>query len=256
MQAVQIFPSTASTTSEGFLFRENILYPETFPQVTVEREIQQLLDWESKARRAASHNDLLEPLQEFLYSLGKVSDLLCSLDSTKFLASVFLDQSRLTAQFNELRIEKIARNLVDSFLMGFLEGTAESEDESAFLSIAKAIDWTARPPEDLLRGVHLALRVGAFSLARELSTEGARQYPHNPELQKYARVLAPPKVVRSDLAPTPSVKANRNWLKEHVQSYKGRWVALRNGELKGVANSLDELVEQFGDTKGMLLTRV
>jgi hypothetical protein len=236
VQAVQIFPSTASTTSEGFLFRENSLAPEAYTQITVE--------------------DLLGPLQDFLHSLGNVSDVLHSLDSAKFLTPIFLDQSRLTAQFNELRIEKITRNLVDSFLMGFLEGTAESEEESAFLSIAKAIDWTARPPEDLLRGLRLALRVGAFSLARELSTEGARRYPRNPELQKYACVLAPPKVVRSDLPPTPSVKANRNWLKEHVQRYKGRWVALQNGELKGVANSLEELVTQLGDTKGILLTRV
>jgi hypothetical protein len=125
-----------------------------------------------------------------------------------------------------------------------------------FFSIPIDLSWTTRPQEDLLRGVHLALRVGAFLFARELSTEGARRYPHNPELQRYAGVLAPPKVVRSDLAPAPSVKANRNWLKEHVQSYKGRWVALQNGELKGVANSLDELVERLGDTKGMLLTRV
>ena len=93
-------------------------------------------------------------------------------------------------------------------------------------------------------------------MARELSAEGVRRYPHNSELQKYARALAPPKVVRSDLAPTLSIRANRNWLKEHVQSYKGRWVALRNGELQGMANSLDDLVEQLGDTKGMLLTRV
>ena len=256
MQAVQVFPSTASTTSEGFLFGEKDFYPETLTQGTAEREIQQPVDWESKTLKAVAPDDLLGPLQDFLRSFRDVSEVLRSLDSARFLTPVFFDQSRLTAQFNELRIEKITRNLVDSFLVGLLNGATESEDESVFLSIAKAIDWTARPPEDLLRGVHLALRVGAFSFARELSTEGAGRYPHNPELQKYARVLAPPKVVRSDLAPTPSVKANRNWLKEHVQSYKGRWVALRNGELKGVANSLDELVTQLGDTKGILLTRV
>jgi len=256
MRAVQIFPSITSTTSEGFIFREKILYSETLTWVTAERETQRLVDWEPKALKAVSHEDLLGPLQEFLRSVGDVRDLLYSFNLTQFLTPLFLDQSRLTAQFTELRIEKITRNLVDSFLMGLLEGAAESEDESVFLSIAKAIDWTTRLPEDLLRAIHLALRVGAFSKARELSAEGVRLYPHNPELQKYARLLAPPKVVRSDLAPTPSVKANRNWLKEHIQSYKGRWVALRNGELQGAANSLDELVEQLGDTKGMLLTRV
>lgn len=256
MQAVQIFPSTASITSKGFIFREKILHPETLTQVTAEREAQQMVDWEPKVLKAVSHYDFLGPLQEFLRSVRDVSDLLRSFDLAKFPAPLLLDLPRLTAQFDELRIEKITRNLVDSFLMALLEGAAESGDESVFLSLEKAIDWSARSPENLLRGVHLALRVRAFSVARELSAEGARRYPNNPELQKYARVLAPPKVVRSDLAPTPSVKANRNWLKERAQSYKGRWVALRNGELKGVANSLDELVEQLGDTKGMLLTRV
>lgn len=256
MQAVQIFPSITSTTCEGFIFREKILYPETLNRVTAEREAQRMVDREPKALKAVVYYDFLEPLQEFLRSVRDVSDLLRSFDPTRFLAPLHLDLSRLTAQFDELRIEKITRSLVDSFLMALLEGAAESGDESTFLSIEKAIDWSARPPEDLVRGVNLALRVGAFLLARKLSAEGARRYPNHPELQKYARVLAPPKVVRSDLPPTPSVKANRNWLKEHAQSYKGRWVALRDGELKGVADSLDELVEQLGDTKGILLTRV
>jgi hypothetical protein len=256
MQAVQIFPSTTSTTSEAFIFTEKFLYSETLTGVTVQHETQQLVGWEPKAPKVVSHKDLLAPLQEFLRGVGNVRDLLYSFNPTQFLTPLFLDQSRLTAQFTELRIEKITRNLVDSFLLGLLEGAAESEDESVFLSIAKAIDWTVRPREDLLRGVRLALRVGAFLKARELSSEGIKLYPHDSELQKYARLLAPPKVVRSDLAPTLSVKTNRNWLKEHAQSHKGRWVALRNGELQGVANSLEELVEQLGDTKGMLLTRV
>jgi len=93
-------------------------------------------------------------------------------------------------------------------------------------------------------------------LARELSAKGAERYPDYPELQKAARVLAPPKVIRSDLPPTPSVKANREWLKENAKNYRGRWVALRNGELVGVANSFEELTGQIKNTRGILLTKV
>jgi hypothetical protein len=148
------------------------------------------------------------------------------------------------------------RSFFDDFLMALLEEVAEVEDEATFISIGKAIDWSDRSEEDFVRGIKLALKAGAFLFARELSSEGAKRYPEHRELQKSARVLAPPKVIRSDLPSAPSVKANREWLKEHAKDYRGRWVALRNGGLVGVASSFDELVEQVGDTQGILLTKV
>lgn len=113
-----------------------------------------------------------------------------------------------------------------------------------------------RSPEDYINGIEEAFRAGAFALARDLSTEGAECYPDHSELQQYARVLAPPKVVRSNLPANPSVRANRDWLKKHRQDYQGRWIALRSGELAGIANSLDELVGQVGETQGILLTKI
>jgi len=256
VQAVQIFPSAASTTCERFIFREKILYPETFKRVTAEREARQMIAREPKGLEAGSRYDFLEPLQEFLRSVKDISDLIRSFDPARFLAPLHFDLSRLTTQFDELHIEKITRSFVDAFLIALLERAAESGDESVFLGIEKAIDWSARLPEDFIRGINLALKAGAFLLARELSAKGAKRYPDHLELQKAARVLAPPKVIRSDLPPTPSVKANREWLKENAKNYRGRWVALRNGEIVGVATSFDELAKQVGDTRGILLTRV
>ena len=140
--------------------------------------------------------------------------------------------------------------------MALLEEVAEAEEEAALLSIGKAVDWSERSAEDFVLGIKLALKAGVFLLARELASEGAKRHPEHEELQKSARVLAPPKVIRSDLPPAPSVKANREWLKAHAKNYRGRWVALRNGELVRVANSFDELLEQVDDTQGILLTKV
>ena len=123
-------------------------------------------------------------------------------------------------------------------------------------SIQEGSDLSPRSPEDFINGIEEAFRTGAFALARDLSVEGAARYPDHSDLQQYARVLAPPKVVKSNLPPNPSVRANRNWLKEHRQEYQGRWIALRSGELAGVANSLDEVVRQVEDTQGVLLTKI
>lgn len=110
-------------------------------------------------------------------------------------------------------------------------------------------------PQHYIDRISHALETGVLSVARRLSHEGARLYPDNHDLRKYARVLAPPRLVRTDLPPNPSVKANRAWLKQHADAYRGHWVGLRNGALIAVANSYDDLVEACGETKGVLLTK-
>jgi hypothetical protein len=111
-------------------------------------------------------------------------------------------------------------------------------------------------PEDFIRDIQQALRKGEFTAARRLAVEGATRYPTHPELQKYAHILAPPRVIRSNVPPTSSVRANRDWLKAHRKDYEGHWVALRNGELVGCADSLDTLMEHVNETDGVLLTKV
>lgn len=48
------------------------------------------------------------------------------------------------------------------------------------------------------------------------------------------------------------------WLKEHWDDYPGEWVAVRDGELLGHADTLDELERQIGDIRasGALITRI
>lgn len=137
-----------------------------------------------------------------------------------------------------------------------LEIAANAGDERAFLAVHEAMNWSGRPPEDFIYVIQLALSVGAYQVARHLSTQGAEYYSQHSKLQKYARILSPPKVIRNDLPPDPTLKTNRDWLKTHSESYRGQWVALRDGQLIGSADSLKSLVDQIGNTEDILLTKV
>ncbi len=139
--------------------------------------------------------------------------------------------------------------------MSRLEDAANARDEHAFLEALEEVEWRGRPPADFTRAAKRALKAGAYKAAYQISVQGAEYHPDNQEVQKYARVLAPPKVVSRDMPPDPARKANREWLKAHSGEYSGQWVAVRNGDLLGATKSLKELTEQVGDTEGVLLTR-
>ena len=137
-----------------------------------------------------------------------------------------------------------------------LEKAALARDVSAFSKAEQAIDWRGCLAEDYLRAIELALEIGAPMTARHLSEKGAQHYPKHGTLQMYARVLAPPKIVRADLPADPGVAANALWLKKHSSEYRGRWVALSKGELLNSADRFDQLIEKLSSKQGVLLTRI
>jgi hypothetical protein len=139
-----------------------------------------------------------------------------------------------------------------------LEAAAYAIDERAYLQARKAIDWSKRPPEDFVRAVDLAFMAGAYGAARNLSREGAERYPDHAELQKMAHILAPPTVRVGKTGPHPGIAEDRRWLKANWGKYRGQWVALKEGQLLGVADSFDKLVEQVGEIRntGILVTRL
>ena len=139
-----------------------------------------------------------------------------------------------------------------------LESAAENGAELAFIKAANAMDWSGRPPEDYVRAVRLALEAGAHLKARKLSVEGTRQYPDHPEIQKFAALLAPPKILLDHEPPDPSLRLNRDWVMNHLEEFNGRWVALKAGQLLGEAATFEELFAIVGDVKGkhIFLTRV
>lgn len=141
-------------------------------------------------------------------------------------------------------------------ILAALRAAAAAGDERAFLLAEAQISWQRRPAADFLQAIQFALSAGAHRSARKLAAQSAIRYPKHTELQKYARVLAPPRVTVSPLPPDPGLKANRDWLMDHGDEYRGQWVALRSGQLLAVAASLKELTEEIDESDGMLLTRV
>jgi hypothetical protein len=159
------------------------------------------------------------------------------------------------------RPTKAAKEIPAGEEMARLEAAAEAStvfDVAPFAAAYEAVRWSERPADDYARAVHLALGIGAHLIARNLALEGAKRYPSHAELQKMAYILAPPKVTVSTRPPDPSAKGNMAWLKKHWDEYRGRWVALRGGELLAVADSLDGLIEQVGEIKnsGIMVTPV
>jgi hypothetical protein len=128
-------------------------------------------------------------------------------------------------------------------------------DAQAFVTAYHLIDWSTRTPDEFERAIHWALAAGAHLTARSLATAGAAQYPDDAELQKAARILAPPKLLRR-LPAEPEKRANHAWLRVNRAAYRGKWVALRNGDLLATANAFHELTEQIPIAPDILFTKV
>jgi hypothetical protein len=156
-----------------------------------------------------------------------------------------------------LPIEQTTANYFDREMLQ-LERAVKLEDEAEFVRLVNAIDWQIRSAEDHLQAVKLALRVGAHLTARRLSQEGAALYPEDPEMVKYAKILAPVKTIQTDLPYDPGVGKNNLWLKQHHDDYGGLWVALRDGELLAEGMSFKEVKQQVGVLKNsrILVTKV
>lgn len=132
---------------------------------------------------------------------------------------------------------------------------ADAGDAQAFINAYHAIDWSFCTLAEFARALHWALTAGAHLTARTLATTGAAQHPDDAELQKAARVLAPPKLLRR-LPADPTIRANQDWLRTHRLEYRGQWVALRNGQLVGNSDSLETLTSIYPISPDILFTKV
>jgi len=142
--------------------------------------------------------------------------------------------------------------------MSLLETASSTGNEMAFVEVFNAIKWEHRSLEDYLKVVRLALSVGAHFQARKLAAEGGRRFTDNSEIQKYARILAPSKIVDAHIQPDRNASADMRWLKEYGKEYRGQWVALDHGKLLGAAPTLKELSQKIGNPigKNILVTPV
>jgi len=140
-----------------------------------------------------------------------------------------------------------------------LKDAAEAGDRRGFARLVETTDWSTRPPEELTKAIDLALSLEMATLAIKLAQLGGRLFPEHERVQRAARVLAPP-VVRSVHPPRArGLDISMAWLAEHAHQYRGKWVAVRGGQLLGVADSLAELMPLIGegeDAISTLVTRV
>ena len=130
------------------------------------------------------------------------------------------------------------------------------DGEPAFVQAVQAVCRESFLPAMHTEVVRLALQAGAHGLARRLATEGSRKYPEDPELTKMARILAPPELLDVTRPADSSIGLNQAWLREHAKGYRGRWIALRAGQLVAEASTAKELKALLDDRTNLLVTRI
>lgn len=104
-------------------------------------------------------------------------------------------------------------------------------------------------PEEVIRAIDWALSQGNFIQAKTLCAQASQDYPNHEKIQRYARILSSRNLPFHQLAPNPDTPLNLNWVIQHRQHYRGRWVALEKGNLIADASSIDELFAQVGKEK-------
>lgn len=130
-------------------------------------------------------------------------------------------------------------------------------DPRSTATLASILTLLPEPEESFISAIRIALATDAPLVARRLAELANERYPHHPEIAKANRILRPPRVVPAS-GRKVDVQANRAWLLEHRDEYKGRWVALLDGQLLADSASVDSLIENVGQVKGtgILLTWV
>jgi len=115
---------------------------------------------------------------------------------------------------------------------------------------------TTKTPEEYIQAMRTALSTGDFSLAQQLSIEAAKHYPDHEDIKKSADILAPATVISVKRPIDRGWQKSREWVTQQRRdrNYLNQWVAVKDGELLATGSSMDDLVEQVGDTNDVLLT--
>ena len=150
----------------------------------------------------------------------------------------------------------ILQRSVQDRLFSRLERLAKHGEIDSFVRALQRVKWENRRPSDFARAVRLALNVSAPTAARHIFTLAQKYHPKSPQLSVYLKLFgeSPRTSIRS-LPANNTLKANREWLKQHRAAHRGKWIALRDGSLIGTGSSLDDLKSQISDVSNALLTR-
>lgn len=144
-------------------------------------------------------------------------------------------------------------------LEGDLQAALEGHlDRVSFQAVLERVNWSERTPAELMQAIHVALQLELIRVAYRLAETGHQLFPDDPTLATAAHVIAPPKIIATDVPPRPTLGPTMQWLRDHAHEYSGLWVALYNGELLGTAKKRAELVESLNMDLSTLdmLTRI
>ncbi len=125
-----------------------------------------------------------------------------------------------------------------------------AESQAASETAAKS---AARTP---MLAIREALAAEDYYGARALAKQAHRDHPEDPELAVAAQVLAPPRVLRNDLPPDPTIRINMDWMEHEAHNYSGQWVAVKDGQVVASASTVRALKEQVPDLKGHFVVKV
>ena len=184
-----------------------------------------------------------------------------------------MDLSDLPADLAQFVQQEVAagrfasvEDVVSAALRQFQGREAQGGNGPVTSTVAKESGAQANPddhertPDDFIRAIQQAFEADSPQLAEQLAQEGAQRYPEHDELQKYARVLAPPtvRVVPSTTDSRAAAKADHEWLNTHWEDYRGNWIALQAGELLHATPSFDDLIAHVGDVRdrNILVTKL
>ncbi|MBZ0315057.1 MAG: hypothetical protein K8L91_01470 [Anaerolineae bacterium] len=144
-------------------------------------------------------------------------------------------------------------------LEGDLQAALEGHlDSVSFQAVLERINWSEHTPAELMQAIHVALQLELLRLAYRLAEMGHQLFPDDRELSAAARVLAPPKILSTDVPAKPGLELSMRWLNKNARDFRGRWVAMKNGEFMGQAATRQALVDALGEQASTIdiITRI
>ncbi|GIK67446.1 MAG: hypothetical protein BroJett018_52400 [Chloroflexota bacterium] len=150
---------------------------------------------------------------------------------------------------------KLSTTNFEGDLQAALEGHL---DRASFQAVLERVNWSERTPAELMQAIHVALQLELLRLAYRLADMGHQLFPDDRELSAAASVLAPPKILSTDVPAKPGLELSMRWLNENAKRYRGQWVAMKNGEFMGQAATRQALVDALGEQTSIIdiITRI
>lgn len=124
------------------------------------------------------------------------------------------------------------------------------------IQATKSLDLSDAKAQEFTQAINQALAAGAHTQARQIAAQAVKLYPDDPELAKMAQILARPSATRRKHKASDSAHSNQLWLQQNYAAYQDHWVALRDGELLGVADSVQALKATITDFTNIMVTKV